>query len=100
MGTIAARDCMRILQLTEQVQAALLFATNQGIRLRIEQGDLDWDNLTPGVKKFVEDVSEHFELITEDRPLEHELRAMIRCIQTQQFELYTDRAVQTEAQPA
>lgn len=100
MGTIAARDCMRILQLTEQVQAALLFATNQGIRLRIEQGDLDWDNLTPGVKKFVEDVSEHFELITEDRPLEHELRAMIRRIQTQQFELYTDRAVKTEAQPA
>ena len=31
MGTIAARDCMRILQLTEQVAAAALLAMSQGI---------------------------------------------------------------------
>ena len=32
MGTIAARDCLRILQLTEQVLAATLLASVQGVR--------------------------------------------------------------------
>ena len=34
MGTIAARDCLRVLELTEQVTAALLIATRQGVWLR------------------------------------------------------------------
>ena len=37
MGTIAARDCMRVLQLTEQVAAAAFLAMTQGIGLRIAQ---------------------------------------------------------------
>ena len=34
MGTIAARDCIRILELTEQVAAAVLLAVVQGVELR------------------------------------------------------------------
>ncbi len=34
MGTIAARDCLRILDLGEQVLAALLLAGAQGVALR------------------------------------------------------------------
>lgn len=34
MGTIAARDCLRVLELVEQVAAALLVATRQGVWLR------------------------------------------------------------------
>jgi len=34
MGTIAARDCLRILELTEQVVAAMLLAASQGVSLR------------------------------------------------------------------
>lgn len=34
MGTIAARDCLRVLELTEQVVAALLLASAQGVALR------------------------------------------------------------------
>jgi histidine ammonia-lyase len=34
MGTIAARDCLRILELTEQVAAAMLLAASQGVALR------------------------------------------------------------------
>jgi histidine ammonia-lyase len=35
MGTIAARDCLRILELTEQVTAAALLAASQGVVLRM-----------------------------------------------------------------
>ena len=34
MGTIAARDCLRILELTEQVAAACLLACVQAVELR------------------------------------------------------------------
>lgn len=34
MGTIAARDCLRVLELTEQVVAALLLASSHGVFLR------------------------------------------------------------------
>ena len=34
MGTIAARDCMRVLELTEQVAAALLITVRQAVWLR------------------------------------------------------------------
>jgi hypothetical protein len=39
MGTIAARDAIRVLELTEQVAAATLLAANQGVWLRARQAD-------------------------------------------------------------
>lgn len=36
MGTIAARDCLRVLELVEQVAAGSLLAAAQGIRLRLQ----------------------------------------------------------------
>ena len=39
MGTIAARDCIRIIELTEQVAAAMLIAVIQGVELRGNQQD-------------------------------------------------------------
>src|SRR5690606_30847062 len=40
MGTIAARDCLRVLELTEQVAAAALLAVTQGLELRERQDTL------------------------------------------------------------
>lgn len=37
MGTIAARDCERVLELAEQVAAALLLVSSQAVRLRVAQ---------------------------------------------------------------
>jgi len=37
MGTISARDCLRVIELTEQVAAALLITNRQGIGLRRKQ---------------------------------------------------------------
>lgn len=39
MGTIAARDCLRVLELSEQVLAALLLAGAQGVVLRAKMAD-------------------------------------------------------------
>ncbi len=41
MGTIAARDCLRILELTEQVAAAHTLATVQAARLRLQHQQHD-----------------------------------------------------------
>jgi len=81
MGTIAARDCMRVLQLTEQVAAAALLAMSQGINLRISQNELCHSSLTPSVAKTLEQVKADFELLTEDRPLEQVLRQTVDKIQ-------------------
>ncbi|MBW8185682.1 HAL/PAL/TAL family ammonia-lyase [Shewanella nanhaiensis] len=87
MGTIAARDCMRVLQLTEQVAAAALLAMSQGINLRIAQGELCQSSLTPSVAKTLEQVKADFELLTEDRPLEPILRQTVDKIQQGQWEV-------------
>ncbi|WP_426360497.1 HAL/PAL/TAL family ammonia-lyase [Pseudocolwellia sp. HL-MZ19] len=88
MGTIAARDCLRILQLTEQVLAATLLASVQGIRLRIINDELSKDSLTADVAAMVDDVSSFFELLEEDRPTDKLLRQTISYIQEERWDLY------------
>ncbi|CAH0533974.1 Histidine ammonia-lyase [Vibrio stylophorae] len=88
MGTIASRDCLRVLQLTEQVTAASLLAATQAIRLRERQGELDASQLSAGLKSMVEAISSEFPLVETDRPLEAELRYFISAIQTAKWSLY------------
>lgn len=87
MGTIAARDCMRVLQLTEQVAAAALLAMTQGIHLRILQDELCPSSLAPSVAKTLEQVKADFEFLTEDRALEAVLRQTVDKIQQGQWEV-------------
>ncbi|WP_299795051.1 histidine ammonia-lyase [uncultured Shewanella sp.] len=87
MGTIAARDCMRVLQLTEQVAAAALLAMTQGINLRVSQGELCHSSLTPSISRTLEQVKTDFELLTEDRPLEPVLRQTVEKIQQGSWEV-------------
>jgi histidine ammonia-lyase len=91
MGTIAARDCLRILQLTDQVAAAHLIATVQGVILR---GRLkDGGNILSGdLEAFVGLVSEQVSFLEEDRPLEADLRRFVDMIQDQHWVLYEGRA--------
>lgn len=88
MGTIAARDCLRVLQLTEQVAAATLLASVQGIWLRIEQGELDNNSLTKDVRLMLDDIASFFTLIDEDRPTDALLRETIGYIQQKRWDLY------------
>ena len=88
MGTIAARDCLRVLQLTEQVAAATLLASVQGIWLRIEMGELDKNSLTKDVNLMLDDIGSFFTLIDEDRPTDKLLRETIGYIQQKRWNLY------------
>ncbi|ASJ76053.1 HAL/PAL/TAL family ammonia-lyase [Granulosicoccus antarcticus] len=87
MGTIAARDCLRILQLTEQVAAAALLAACQGVELRAQAGDGEYA-LTGGMQETLSQVREEFAFLKEDRALEKELRKMIDQIQSQHWQLF------------
>jgi histidine ammonia-lyase len=88
MGTIAARDCLRVLELTEQVAAALTLATVQGVTLRQRLTDVSPAALTPQVKSFMQRIAEHSPMLDEDRPLEAELRAMTQLIREAHWKLY------------
>ncbi len=88
MGTIAARDCLRIIELTEQVASAVLFATVQGIHLRKKDNQLDPETLNKNVRETISEVENLVNYVEEDRMLEHDLRKLMFEIQQQNFTLY------------
>jgi histidine ammonia-lyase len=88
MGTIAARDCLRVLQLTEQVASALLITVRQAVLLRIEQGQLSRDQIAPEARAFFDALGEDIAFIDEDRPLESTLRNLTDRVQSRHWSLY------------
>lgn len=88
MGTIAARDCIRVLQLSEQVAAALLIAVNQALTIRINRGEINKKSLSKNISKSHAEIGNYCEFLIQDRPLENELRTLVKNIQQQKFELY------------
>ena len=85
MGTIAARDCLRVLQLSEQVAAALVMACTQALELRERQTPTP---ATPAVRAFCAAARRITPFLDEDRPLEGELRALVAALQHRDWELY------------
>jgi len=86
MGTIAARDCLRVLQLTEQVAAAHVLACAQAVRLR--RTLQTHTPLTPTMNRFVTTIESLSPPVEEDRPLEQELRCVTHWIQSDDWSLY------------
>jgi histidine ammonia-lyase len=86
MGTIAARYCLRVLELTEQVVAALLITVRQGVWLR--------QKLNPSVTletpldKMVTALSADVTIIKEDRRLEPDLRLLLERIRGRAWKVY------------
>jgi histidine ammonia-lyase len=83
MGTIAARDCIRILELTEQVASAMLIASVQGVELR---GDVK--HLSPNIKSTIKQVRSDIRFLETDRAMEKELRLCMKLIKDQHWMLY------------
>lgn len=86
MGTIAARDAIRSLELTEQVAAATLLAAQQGVWLREQQADAR--PLPPALAAMHAQLAEDFAPLIEDRALEAELRLCLARIRAQHWRLY------------
>jgi histidine ammonia-lyase len=77
MGSIAARDALRVLELSEQVVAGLLISARQGLGLRQRLGGLQ---LSPSLNAWYEQLCARLPLIDEDRALDAELQRLLRDI--------------------
>jgi histidine ammonia-lyase len=101
MGTIAARDCLRVLTLTEQVVAALLISVRQGVALRVGLQEKMVSGTAaasasptlaalPGGRlvQMLDALATDIALVEEDRMLEPDLRRLIANIQSRHWNLY------------
>jgi histidine ammonia-lyase len=88
MGTIAARDCLRIIELTEQVAVGALLAVVQALHLRVRAGQLTWPELSSGMRHMCQDVLTHIGAVEEDRPLEHDLRLALQWVRSQRWSMF------------
>jgi histidine ammonia-lyase len=86
MGTIAARDCLRVIELTEQAAAGLLVTVRQGVALRRSvQTDLA---MTGALDRMYRDLEQRVPLIEEDRALDRELTGLLAAIRAEAWGLY------------
>jgi len=86
MGTIASRDCLRVLELTEQVVAALLIAVRQGIWLRCKLNPSA--KLEPYLEWMLNALGADVAVIEEDRRLEPDLRLLLDRVRARAWRLY------------
>ncbi len=86
MGTIAARDALRVLELTEQVAAASLLAANQGVWLRGREADAP--SLPPVLAQMHDALVSDFAPVIEDRALESDLRLCLARIAARHWRLH------------
>ena len=87
MGTISSRDCLRVLELTEQVAAAMLITVYQGVSLRKKMPH--HSSLHPNLHTMMQNLSEYTKLVIEDRALQLELEQLILAIRERHWQLYT-----------
>lgn len=86
MGTIAARDCLRVLELTEQVLAAMLIAARQavGLRQRLQPA---WA-LPPALAQMQAELETRIAWVDEDRALDRELQSLLVALRAEAWSLY------------
>ncbi|MDR2494472.1 MAG: aromatic amino acid ammonia-lyase [Spirochaetaceae bacterium] len=84
MGTIAARDCLRVIELTGQTFAACLLAAAQALHLRGDTVTIP----APAAQTLGETLA-YFTPLTEDRPLEQDLRRTCAHIEASFFNVFS-----------
>ena len=88
LGTLAARDCLRVLELTSQVAAALVLAVRQGLELRRRQGVPALERLAPAARASLAEMAGPLPWVEEDRPLDTDLAALAGAIRSCRWSLY------------
>ncbi|MGR9105691.1 MAG: HAL/PAL/TAL family ammonia-lyase [Gammaproteobacteria bacterium] len=84
MGTIAARDCVRVIELTEQVAAAMLIAVVQAVELR----GRDRSRLSTALQTTIDQLRSKIPFLENDRALDEELRLCVELIRARYWKLY------------
>jgi histidine ammonia-lyase len=85
MGTIATRDCLRVLELSEQVWAASALAAVQAVDLRERISGVPVQ-AGAGMDAFRAALRETSPLVEEDRPLEGDLRELLARLRSGDLE--------------
>lgn len=80
MGTIGARDVLRILELTEQSVAAALMGSVQALELRLRQGELEQRDLTRELEDVRSSVRQRVPFLDGDRRLDRDLRTLVDAL--------------------
>lgn len=93
MGTIAARDALRVLELTEQVFAGQLIGANQALLLRLRQEELLPEHFSQELNHFIQQIKSDVRFIEVDRPLDDELIVIIDAIKQRKWTLYGESNV-------
>ena len=88
LGTIAARDCLRVLELTEQAAAAALLGALQGLELRLRNNELKEASLPGEVKLLFKAVRSKIPFVEEERALEAGLRLLLSQMSAKAWKLY------------
>lgn len=86
MGTIAARDCLRVLELCEQVVAAMLIAARQGVSLRQRMNPAI--ELSTELQSMQSQLEKQIDLLVEDRALDGELQVLLQSIRDRVWSVY------------
>jgi histidine ammonia-lyase len=86
MGTIAARDALRVLELVEQVMAAMLIAARQGLALRCRTNGES--TLSHALAAMQSDLEDRIALLIEDRALDDDLQSLLAAIRSEAWSLY------------
>ena len=87
MGTIAARDCLRVLELSEQVGAAMLIAARQALALRQRLQPL---HLTPALSAMFDALCNAIAFVDEDRALDGDLQRLLTEMRDGRWRSYAD----------
>ena len=90
MGTISARDCLRIIELTQQVAAATTLISAQALQIRLINKELSESDFSNRVANFKNDIFENFKFLENDRPLEADLHKFVSFIDNKKWQLYPD----------
>ncbi|WP_300379135.1 histidine ammonia-lyase [Henriciella sp.] len=80
MGTIAARDALRLNELVAQVAAAHFMACSQAIELRLNHDELTDEMVGEPILAQVEQVRQFTSFLDEDRPMDTALRALTTAL--------------------
>ncbi|MCP1727723.1 histidine ammonia-lyase [Natronospira proteinivora] len=78
MGTIAARDALRVLELSEQTAVGLLVSVSQALEIRRRRGELS--ELPAELAETLSQVQKLCPFVTEDRALEGDLRELLAAL--------------------
>ena len=96
MGTIAARDCLRVLELSEQVGAAMLIAARQALALRQRLQPLQ---MTASPAAMFDALCNAIDFVDEDRALDRDLQRLLQGMREGQWRPYGDDLSSAQTAP-